>query len=191
MSTRFAINLRRESQRRDATRARRRTLMLAAWLSYFGALAVLVVCYGLNWKSLVNRAAQLERRTIAMRALLEHGGAWDGGPDDVAELERYTANPRRWRDGLVRLAEILPSGVRVTSVSADSGNAATTVGPLLVVNGEARWEAGKDHMQGVLELVSAIRRDSTFAAEYPNVRLASTRFQSTPAARTEFVIECR
>jgi len=37
----------------------------------------------------------------------------------------------------------------------------------------------------------ALTSIAAFAADYPNVRLASTRFQTTSGARTEFVIECR
>src|SRR5262249_42832395 len=110
-------------------------------------------------------------------------------PSDVADLERYTANPRRWRDRFVRLAEMLPPGVRVTSVALDPGNVPTTTG-VLVIMGQARRTAGGDHLQEVMELISAIRRDSVCAADYPNVRLASTHSRSTSDARTEFVIEC-
>ena len=174
MSPRFTINFRREALRREAAKARRRTLMLAGWLSYFGVLALLIGFYGLNWMSLVNRARQLERRTVAARALREHGGPWDGAQADVAEVERYTENPRRWRDRLVRLAGMLPPGVRLASLALDPNNVATTGGPALVVVGQARRTAGQDRLKEVMELVSAMRRDSVFAADYPNVRLAST-----------------
>ena len=73
----------------------------------------------------------------------------------------------------------------------DPNNVATTGGPALVVVGQARRTAGQDRLKEVMELVSAMRRDSVFAADYPNVRLASTHFQSTSGAATEFVIECR
>jgi len=191
VSPRFAINFRREALRRDAARARRRTLILAGWLSYFGVIAVVIGFYGLHCMSLVDRARQLERRTVAMRALRGQGGSWDGGAAEVADLGQYATNPRRWRDRLSRLAEMLPPDVRVTSLALDPGNVATTTGSELVISGEARRTPGQDRLQEVMDLVSAMRRDSAFTADYPNVRLASTRFQPSSGARTEFVIECR
>jgi len=191
VSPRFTINFRREALRRDAAEARRRTLVLAAWVSYFGALAVLIGFYGLNCASLVDRARLLERRTIAMRALRDHGGPWNGGPEDVAQLERYTADPGRWRDRLARIAGMTPPGVRLTSVALDPGNVAISAAPALVITGEARKPPGQDRLREVMSLVSALRGDSAFVADYPNVRLASTRFQTASGARTEFVIECR
>lgn len=191
MTARFVINLRRESMRRQAASARRRTLLLAAWLSCLGALVLLIGFYGLNWMSLVHRARQLERRTVELRASREHGGSWEGGPTEVAELERYAANARAWRDRLERVAQLVPSGVRITTLALDPNNVATTDPRPLVLTGEARGTPGQDRLRQVMEMVTTMRRDSAFAADYPNVRIASTRFQSAQGARTEFVIECR
>jgi hypothetical protein len=190
VNTRFSINFRSEAIRREAVHARRRTLMLAAWLSCLGALVLLIGYYGLNWMSLVNRVRQLERRTVAIRALREHNAPWEGGPAEIGELQRYAVNPRQWRDRLAWFAEIVPANVRVTRLALDPSSASATGRPALVLTGEARGDGRQDHLQGVMELVSTMRGDSVFTAEYPNVRLVSTRFQTAPGARTEFVIEC-
>ena len=191
MIPQFTINLRREAQRREASRSRKRALMLGLWLSYFGLLSVIVGFYGLNWGSLVTRTRQIERRTAAMRALQDRGGPWNGGPTDAVELERYVTNPRRWRDRLARLAEMLPPDVRITSVVLNPGTAAGAADPKLVITGEARTAARQDRLQSVMSLVAAIRRDSLFAVDYANVRLASTRFSQMSGTSTEFVLECQ
>jgi hypothetical protein len=191
MTPRFTIDFRREAMRRNAARARRRALMLALWLSYFGALGLIVSSYGLNWLTLVNRAGQLERRTATMRALRERGRTWEAGADDIAELERYADDPRRWRDRLVRLAELLPPDARITSVALDPTAPANPGDHALVVTGEVRRLPGRDHLRQVMDLIAAMRADSTITNDYPNVRLVSTRVTPTSGASTEFVIECR
>jgi hypothetical protein len=54
-----------------------------------------------------------------------------------------------------------------------------------------RVPPGVDRMRGVVQLVSSLHGDSTFAYGYRNIRLASSRIAESGGSVAEFVIECR
>lgn len=192
MNPLFSINFRREAHRREATRTRRRALALGLWASYFGTLTLLLGLYGMNGVSLVKATSQVERMVAGMRALQGQGGQWDAGPTEVAELQRYAANARQWRDRLVRLGAILPSGIRLTALAVNPDNLASPADQQrLVLTGEVRRIPGRDHMKDVMDLISTLHRDSVFSSTYGNVKLVSTRISEAGGKTVVFVVECR
>src|SRR5947208_929865 len=122
MSTLFTINFRREAYQREVARARRRVVMLGGWLAYFGVLTVVLGLYGLNCSSLVRRASLIERQAARMRALQNSQRDWVIAESDLATIEQTQANPRRWRDKLVRLAQLVPSNALIQSIAVNPDN---------------------------------------------------------------------
>jgi Tfp pilus assembly protein PilN len=192
VSTLFTINFRREAYRREVARARRRVVLLSAWLAYFGVLSVVLGLYSLNCASLTRRSAQIERQAERMRALQKTHQDWTIGDAELAAVEQFHANPRRWRDKLVRLATLLPPNAIILSIAVNPDN---LPGPQdqnkLVITGELKVLEGQDRIRGVVQLVTALHADSLFASGYQNIRLASSRISEGSSPVAEFVIECR
>lgn len=192
MSAPFTINFRREAFRREVAHARRRVILLGVWLSYFGVLAVVLGLYGLNCASLARRSAQIERQAARMRALQQGQQDWTVGPAELATAEQFHANPRRWRDKMVRLATLMPLNAIVQSVAVNPDNLQSVEEQQkLVITGEYRVPAGQDRMGGVVQLVNALHADSLFSAGYKNITLAQSRVSEGSNAVVSFVIECR
>ena len=188
----FAINFRREVFLRERARARARLLALAGWLFYFGLLAVVVGLYALNCVSLVRRVRQIERQTARLEAT--EGGAqdWEVDQAQLAAVERFDANPSRWRDKLLRLSVLLPTNVALTSISLNPDNLPGAADQnKLVIAGQLRPMFGQDPMRGVVQLVSTLQHDSVFASGYQTIKLSQSRMVTGTPATTEFEIECR
>lgn len=189
MSTIFAINFRREAFQRERAKTRRRAIVLGLWVAYFGALGVLFGLYGLNLSSISRRIALVERQTDRMRHLGQSGD-WHPGSQEAAEVERHVRNPRIWRDRLARLPQMLPPNARLSSLQFNPENSGGTTDSKLVITGVMRSGAGGDRIQQVMTFVNTISRDSVFSADYPHIRLVTTRAVSGSDG-AEFVIECR
>jgi hypothetical protein len=191
VSTLFTINFRREAYQREVARARRRVILLGVWVAYFGVLAVVIGLYGLNCASLARRTFQLERQVARMSAI-QRSSDWNIGAAELAAAAEVHANPRRWREKLVRLAELLPPNAVVQSVAVNPGNLQGARDQRkLVIAGELKVPAGQDRMRGVVQLVSTLHGDSLFASGYENIRLVSSRVATGSAPVVEFEIECR
>jgi Tfp pilus assembly protein PilN len=190
MTPMFTINFRREAYQREVARARRRVMAVGLWAAYFGVILVLLGLYGLNCASLARRVQQIERQTARLRASQGARADWSLRPAELAQLERYAANPRQWRDRLVRLSELLPPNAQVVSLAVNPQNLTHALEQnKLVISGVLRSAAGQDRMESVMRVVNVLHRDSVFAAGYQNVKLASTRIAE--GGHVEFVIECR
>jgi hypothetical protein len=187
----FQVNFRREAYQRDMARVRRRVMVLGLWVAYFGAIVVVLGLYGLNCAVVTRRAGQVERQAQRLRQVQGPATGRRLSADDLQTIGRYLENPRRWRDRLARLTQLLPPGARLTSVAQDPQGTGGAGGGMLVITGVLRVSPGEDRMRGVMALESALRGDTTFAAGYANVRLASTRILGGGDPATEFTIECR
>lgn len=190
MNPTFSINFRREVYQQQLARTRRRMLSVGVWMAYFGVLAIVLGLYDLNCASLTRRTRQLEaqNRRLGTAGRVD---TWKPGPAVVAQVERALANPRLWEVRLARLATALPPDVTLTAVAANPGNLASSAEQeKLVISGTLRTLAGQDRMQGIMALVSTLRADSVFAAQYRSIRLVESRIGSA-GAPAEFRIECR
>jgi len=192
LSALFHINFRRESYLRELARARHRVVILGVWVAYFGVIVVVLGLYGLNCASLSRRVGQIERQAARMRAQAGHREEWKLPSEDLQLVERTMQNSAQWRGRLERLAALMPPNARLAGLAVNPDNLA---GPAnehkLVISGQLKITAGQDRMRDVVALVSAMRGDSTFAAEYGSIRLASTRMLEGSEPITEFVIECQ
>ena len=192
MSALFTINFRREAYQREVAHARRRMVLLGGWVAYFGALAVVLGLYGLNCASLTRRSSQIERQATRLRALQKSHPDWTIGAAELVAAEQFHANPRRWRDKLIRFATLLPPNAIIHSIAVNPDNLqGAQEQNKLVITGELKVPPGQDRMRGVVQLVSALHADSLFASGYQNIRLASSRVSDAGGPVTEFVIECR
>ena len=192
MTSLFTINFRREAYLKEVARTRRRVVALGVWVSFFGVLALALGLYSLNVVALGRRTVQIERQTARLKALRETQGDTRLESAELATIERYARNPRRWRTRLERLAEVLPSNAHVQSLVVNPQNLANPVDEnMLVINGEIRVPGGQDRMRGVMGLLAALHDDSLFAAGYGNIRLASTRVAEGAGEIAQFTIECR
>lgn len=191
MSPLYTINFRREAYRLEVARARRRVLALGVWVAYFGVIVIVVGLYGLNCAVLSRRVGQIERRTTMLRGAQGARMDWNVGAAELQQVERFIANPRRWRDRLARLAQVLPANVRLTSVTV---NPQSQSGPSerenMLIEGTLRGGGSQDRMQDVMRVVAALREDSLFSRGYRSIRLASSRVLED-AGSAEFSIECR
>ena len=187
----FTINFRREFYRRQLARARRRMMMLGVWLTYFGALAVVLGLYGLNCASLTRRIRHIERQAAQARAAQSLATASRIDETQLVDIQMVQASPGRWRDRLARLAELMPPNAAVTSVAVNPNNLTGADRNVLVIAGQLR--GGGDRTAAVVDLVSRLQADSAFATGYRNVRLISSRTATGTgvAPTTEFTIECR
>ena len=188
----FTVNFRREAYRLERARTQRRAVAVGIWVAYFGALAVVLGLYGLNFASFTRRARLLEAEITRAQARPDPTAAWQPGPAELAQVEQVLANPRHWQTRLTRLAALLPGDAMLTSVSAnpDNQSAATDQDRLLLV-GALKPTAGQDRMQGIMALVAALHADSAFAAQYRTIRLVESRVGGGAEAPAEFSIECR
>lgn len=192
MSVPFTINFRREAYRREVAHARRRVVLLGVWLSYFGILAVVLGLYGLNCASMAQRSSRIERQAARMRALQKTQQDWTIGAAELATAEQFHASPRRWRDKLVRLAELMPLNAVVQSVAVNPDNLiAAEDQQKLVITGDFKVPAGHDRMRGVVQLVNALHADSLFAVGYKSITLTQSRVSESGGPVVSFVIECR
>jgi hypothetical protein len=188
----FNINFRRESYLREVARARRRVVALGTWVAYFGVLAVVLGLYGLNCAVLARRAARIERQTATMHSQVGSRDDWKVEPGELSVVERYVANPIRWRNRLGRLAALMPANAKLMTLAVNPDN---LTGPAeenrLVISGQLKLAPGQDRMRGVVDIVSALRADSLFSAGYRTIRLATTRINEGAGSVAEFVIECQ
>lgn len=191
MTALFHINFRREAHQRELARARRRLLTLGVWVSYFGIVAVTMGLYGLNCAALSQRVLLLERNTA--RAASDRGSReqWRIPSAELDRIESYAGNPRRWHDRLSRLAALVPSDVRLTTIATNPSNqTGGRADDRLVLTGQMRVQRAEERMAGVMAFAASLREDSLFAVHYPNVRVTSTRIIEG-GNMTEFVIECQ
>jgi hypothetical protein len=187
----FTINFRREAYQREVERTRRRVIMLGASLAYFGGLVVVLGLYGLNCASLTSRSARIERTAARMRAQQNSQREWTIGEPELAAVEKFQANPRRWRDRLARLATLLPPNAALTSVAVNPDNLPSPEDQnKLVITGQVRVPAGEDRMRSVVRIVNLLHSDPVFSAGYRNIQLASSRTNESGSV-ADFVIECR
>jgi len=192
MSPIFTINFRREAYLKERARARRRVLMLGVWVAYFGVIGVVLGLYGLNCLALNRRVMLIERQAARIENQQGAVSDWRVQPTELADIEGYILNPRRWRDRLRRLGEALPPNVKVTSLAVNPQNLTSPEERgKLVITGVIHPTPGQDRMQSVMRVVTLLHDDSLFAAGYTNVRLATTRVSEGSDGSAEFVIECR
>ena len=189
MSTQFQINFRREAFRRERTEARRRAVGISVWLTYFGALAVLIGLYGLNCASLETRTAQLARQLARQRTLRQGGSEWIASATDVAMVEPWVSDAGRWRDLLGALPRLLPEGARLTGIQFNP-DGVTGGERKLLLDGVLRVDSRLGGTAGVTDFVSTIARDSLFASQFHSVRLVSTHARDG-GPEAEFEVECR
>jgi len=191
MSALFHINFRREAHQRELARARRRVVTLAVWVAYFGIVTVTMGLYGLNCMSPPQRVRRIERQTTRLQATQSVREQWQIPAAELTRIENYVSNPQRWQERLVRLADLVPSDVRLTSITTNPNN---QTGPRsedrLVLTGQMRAARSQDRMAGVMSFASQLREDSLFARHYSNVRVTSSKIIEG-GALTEFVIECQ
>lgn len=189
MNTVFTINFRREAFKRERAKTRRRALALGLWVTYFGAMGIVLGLYGLNLASISKRIGLVERQTEHFQHVTTSGD-WRPSRSDAAEVDRHLRNPRIWRDRLARLPKLLPPNARLSSLQFNPDNASGTSDLRLVIAGVMRGSAGGDRIQGVMSFVNTLSHDSTFSAGYQHIRLVTTRAASGSDG-AEFVIECR
>ena len=190
MSPMFTINFRREAFQRERAKARRRAALLGVWLAYFGALGVVLGLYGLNCDSLRTRTRMMERQVAFLRIGQQEGHDWRPTSTDVAEVEARVTDARRWSGLLARLPGVLPAQARLLSLQYNPEQASGAGERKFVITGEYRVPSGHDRTTSVMAFVNALARDSVFAANYPNVRLVTSRAAESGDG-AEFVIECR
>jgi hypothetical protein len=185
----FQINFRREDFRLERSKARRRAFGLGVRLAYFGALALLLGFYGLNWSELRSRTRNLDRQLARQRAQHIVGAPWSPSPAEAAIAEPWVADLARWRELLARLPGLLPAGARLTSVQFNPEGISGGERRLLI-SGVLRGDSGRDRTAAATDIVAVVARDSVFAARFRSVRLLSTRaLEATEDA--EFDVECR
>jgi Tfp pilus assembly protein PilN len=192
MNAVFNINFRREAYQREVARTRARVVGLGVWLAYFGVAAVVFGLYGLNCVMVSNRTRILERQAAMMRAQRTNQVDWSARNAEMAMVERGIADARRWRERLERLAVVLPSNARLTSIEFNPGNVSGAGDwNRLVVAGSLRAGPDQDRMRAVTDLVTALQKDSMLSRQFHVIRLANTRVTETSGSTAEFVIECR
>jgi hypothetical protein len=188
----FTINFRREVFLRERARARARLLALGGWLLYFGLLGVVVGLYTLNCASLVKRVGQVQRQTARLQKAQGTAQDWTVDQAQLATVESFRTNPRRWRDKMLRLSALLPNNVALTNISANPDNGTDAARRnKLVLSGQLRPMFGQDPMRGVVQLVSSLQRDEVFASGYQSIKLSESKMVSGSPPTAEFTIECR
>jgi Tfp pilus assembly protein PilN len=191
VSPTFAINFRREAYQEEVARTRRRTVAVGTWVAYFGVVVLTLGLYGLNCASLVRRARLLEAQNARVGASHDPVATWKPAPSEMVQVEHALANPRRWEARLSRLAAVLPANVMLTSLAVNPDNMADPASQeKLVIAGVLKPLPGQDRMQGIMQLVAALRADAGFSAQYHTIKLLESRIESGEAT-AEFRIECR
>jgi hypothetical protein len=89
--------------------------MLGVGVAYVGALAVVVGLYGLNCTGLTRRVTQIEFQAAQLRKAQNTRQDWNVSSAELASVEHFRANPRWWRDKLVRLSILLLPNAIITS----------------------------------------------------------------------------
>ncbi len=192
MSAIFSINFRREAWRREVARSRARVVSLGVWLFYFGAIAVIFGLYGLNFATLLQHTRIIERQAAAQRATRPEQTDWSKQTTELGLIERGVMEPMRWSERLQRIAILLPSNARLTSIDFNPGGVAGgSDWNKLVLTGTLKSEPGQDRMRGVADLVNRIKSDSLLSNSFHSVRLASTRITESSGNGAEFVLELR
>jgi Tfp pilus assembly protein PilN len=189
MSAQFQINFRREAFRRERTEARRRVVRISVWLTYFGALSVMLGLYGLNCAALEKRTQQLDRQLARQRSLRQGGTEWIASAAEVAAVEPWVADAGRWRDLLGALPRLVPEGARLTGIQFNP-DGVTGGDRKLLLDGVMRVDSMSDGTAGVTDFVAVIARDSLFASQFRSVRLVSTRAREG-GNEADFQVECR
>jgi Tfp pilus assembly protein PilN len=187
----FTINFRREAHRRELSEARRRAASLGAWVAYFGVLVVVLGLYGLNAGSLTQRAQLLDAHNARLQKSRVPSAAWTPRASELSRVEAALDNPRRWQARLERLAAVLPANAMLTSLVVNPDNlSAPADQDRLLIAGVLQPAGGRERMQEIMQLVSALRSDSLFAAQYGVIKLVESRIGG-PGSPAEFRIECR
>ena len=189
MSAQFQINFRRTAFRRERIEARRRAVGIGVWLTYFGALAVLIGLYGLNCAALQTRTEQLGRQLARQRTLRQGSTEWIASGTEVATVEPCVSDAGRWRDLLGALPRLLPEGARLTGIQFNP-DGVTGGNRKLLLDGVLHVDSRLGGTSGVTDFVSTIARDSLFASQFHSVRLVSTR-AGAHSSEAEFEVECR
>ena len=189
MSTPFQINFRREAFRRERAEARRRAIGLGVWVTYFGALAVLLGLYALNWSELGARTKQLQRQIARQRVSSQVGADWSPPPAEAARAEDWVKDVGRWRDLLERLPRLLPEGARIRHFQFNPDGVSGGERKLLLA-GALRDDGRGESRAGVTGFVEVVARDPLFSSRFRSVRLISTRASST-RGESEFELECK
>jgi Tfp pilus assembly protein PilN len=186
----FTINFRREVFVRERARVRARLFALGGWLLYFGLLVVVVGLYTLNCASLLRRVASLQRQTQRLQSAQGTPQDWTVDQTQLAAVERFESNPRRWRDKLLRITALLPEHVALTSLAVNPENSSNAADQdKLVLSGQMRATPGQDATRGVVQLVSLLQKDKVFASGYQTIKLTQSR--AVPGnPHTELGIEC-
>src|SRR5262249_7655411 len=159
------------------------------WLTYLGALAVLLGLYGLNCAALETRTEQLGRQLGRQRAMHQGADDWIASPAEAATVEPWVADTGRWRDLLGRLPQLLPEGARLTAIDFNPDGVSGGERKLLL-HRVLRVASHLDGTPGVTDFVSTVAKDSLFAARFRSVRLVSTRARDA-GPEAEFEVECR
>jgi Tfp pilus assembly protein PilN len=185
----FEINFRREAFSRERAEARRRAVGLGTWLTYFGAFAVLLGLYGLNWTELGSRTRQLQRQISRLQSIGHTGADWTPSPAEAAQAEHLVNDPGRWRDLLGQLPRLLPEGSRLTPVQFNPDGISGGERKLLL-SGVLRLDAEHESVASVTDFVTLVSRDTLFSRHFKSVRLISTRASET-TSESEFELECK
>jgi hypothetical protein len=192
LSPTFTINFRREIYQRELARGRSRVISLGAWLSYFGALAVIAGLYGLNFAAIQDRTRMMERLARSQHVNQPDQIDWARQPAEMALVERGFRDGSRWRRRLEHLAITLPPHARLESIEFNPGGVSGGRDwNRLVLSGTLKAEPNQDRMQRVADLVVTLQKDSLLAAHFQTIRLTSTRVTETAGTTADFVIECR
>ena len=190
MSPLFNINFRREAFLQEVVRTRRRVIALGIWVAYFGVLGIVLGLYVLNCQSLARRAGLIERQAARMHGAGAANTDWELTSPQLHQVEQFAGSTRHWRDRLRRLGRVVPPNAQLTGLTVNPQNLSDeTAQNMLVIEGELRTSGTLDRMQSVMGIITALHRDSVFAASYRSIKLASTRVGENGVA--DFEIECR
>jgi hypothetical protein len=188
----FSINFRREAYLREIARARARMIALGLWVAYFGLMIVILGLYGINAAMFTRRVGMIERQAARVIAAKPQAAEWTFDQGELMLIETAVENPRRWRERLSRLAEILPINVEITSVALNpQGVSGGSGANILQISGRLRTPADADRMRGVMSLIGTLQRDSVFSRGYQSIKLGSTSTSEGSGNAAEFTIECR
>lgn len=192
MSPVFSINFRREAYLREIARARARMVALGIWVAYFGLMVVILGLYGINAAMFSRRVGMIERQAVRLSTAKPQASEWKFTQGELMLIESAVENPRRWRERLSRLSEILPTNVEITAVALNpQGVSGGVDARILQVSGRLRTATDADRMRGVMSLIGTLQRDSVFSRGYQSIKLGSTSTQEGSGNAAEFTIECR
>lgn len=192
MSAVFTINFRREAYLREVARARARMIALGIWVAYFGLMSVILGLYAINAAMFTRRVGMIERRAERVAANRTQASDWKFEQGELMLIETAIENPRRWRERLTRLSQILPANVEISSVSLNPQGVSGGPGAnVLQISGRLRTASDADRMRGVMSLISTLQADSVFSRGYQSIKLGSTSTPEGSANAAEFTIECR